>query len=337
MDIRKVGLASLMTIGLVSLTSAFSARAAYQGISGWQVISAEGGAIALATKKVLVATSDLQPAGIPNGGIIGLAGLIDFNSRGAAKALNVTINFVEYPPAGAGFNCVLSAPSDVSYNPTTGALTLTVASSDSCTTEKERSITETGNSITFQLYNLDPQFGRSRIVATGTTLVDAAGNTLLAATATGELSSSEFPNSNILGPNLISANGDTTDTDADDGSLGIAGKIDFNRHGGADSLNVTVSYQDDDQPPDNFVCTLTTPADVSYVLSEGVGKLTLAISSSDNCVFPNGSAPTGSITFNLYSVATESSSSTRITNVGASFVDTDGDTIFTNATGGLSN
>jgi hypothetical protein len=92
------------------------------------------------------------------------------------------------------------------------------------------------------------------------------------------------------------------------------------------------------RPPDNFVCTLTNPTDVSYGLSfEGDGKLELAISSSDNCVFPNGSAPAGSITFNRYSVATESSSSTRITNVGASFVDTDTDTIYTNATGGLSN
>jgi hypothetical protein len=306
MDIRKIGLASLMTVALVSLASALSARANYQGISGPRVISAEGGTVALVGKVVSEVTSDLERNAIPTGGIIGIAGLIDFNSRGGASALNVTINFAEYQFLNA-FNCVLSTPSDLSYNPATGVLKLTAASSDSCTA------TETGNSITFQLYNLDPQFGRSRIVATGTTLVDAAGNTLLAATATGEVSPSEFSNSNILGPNLISANGDTSDTDGDNGSLGIAGKIGLNRHGSADSLNVTVSYQDNDLPPDNFVCTLTNPTDVSYVLSSGgVGKLKLAISSSDNCVFPNGSAPTGSITFNLYSVAAESSSSTRI-------------------------
>jgi hypothetical protein len=316
----KLILTSAIAICAISLTVARNASAGLTGgIFGTNIISAKGGTVTPQAKL----------------GFLGLAGLIDFNLRGGANSLNVTINYAERGTTGAyytvdQFTCVLSTPSDVSYDSSTGALTLTVSSADSCT------YPESGNSITFQLYK---SIGTSRLTATNTNLTDTAGHTLLATTATGELSSIGLPASKILGSSLISVLGGATDNFGDNGSLGLAGTINFNGSGGANSLNITVSYQDDntEPSPDIFICTLTNPSDVSYTLSNGVGTLTISINPSDSCVYPTAHAlnATGSITFKLYSVATLFGPFTRITNAGASFVDSENDVIYTNATGGL--
>jgi hypothetical protein len=140
----------------------------------------------------------------------------------------------------------------------------------------------------------------------------------------------------LVGPRLIATYGGSTDTNNDEGHLNIAGLINFNGHGGASSLNVTIVYNEryDD---DDFTCRLSAPSDLSFNLGpNGVGTLTLAIGPNDSCFSPalkqfavpelKRFIPT--ITFRLFALPSDpQSASGRLISTSSTLVDNDGDEI----------
>jgi hypothetical protein len=100
----------------------------------------------------------------------------------------------------------------------------------------------------------------------------------------------------------ISGFGGASDTHNDHGTIGIAGGF-----GDHETLNITLSYQDSDDPRDGIVCVFTNPNDLHF----GLGNpktLTLTVSSGDRCyraTEPEHSVNNvgGSISFNYYSAS----------------------------------
>jgi len=115
-------------------------------------------------------------------GSIGLSGMIDFNKKGGADAVNVTIALED--SGGDSINCVLSTPADVSYTlgDEVGTLTLTVGAADVCTAGN------TDDRITFNLVLLSSSGNAGRITATFINLHDSANDVVDLTSATGAIS-----------------------------------------------------------------------------------------------------------------------------------------------------
>ena len=143
------------------------------------------------------------------------------------------------------------------------------------------SVNETGKSITFKLYALG---GVARIVSTTSDLVSTVENeTVAAPTIAGTILPACGRLNSLPGPSLAVATGQITDSNSDPiGHLSFARAIDFT-HNSANQLDLTLVYSDLDDPVDAIKCDLSNPSDVSYSLHNGIGTLTLTISSSDTC------------------------------------------------------
>src|SRR5579871_2477984 len=71
----------------------------------------------------------------------------------------------------------------------------------------------------------------------------------------------------FTGRHLISAQGAVRETAASEtGTIALSGMIDFNKSGGASTVDVTIALLD--SGGDNISCVLSTPADVAYTLSK---------------------------------------------------------------------
>lgn len=136
----------------------------------------------------------------------------------------------------------------------------------------------------------------------------------------------------VAGPKILSARGGTTDNNGDDGHIAMGGLAVLDNSGGAKSLNFTIAYLDNPNTSgstgDDFVCEVTTPSDLSYSISKGVGTLTLTLSKTDPCyktVNPSlAFYNTGkSISFQVYALG----SKLRMVSTQSSLVDGEGDTI----------
>jgi len=112
-------------------------------------------------------------------GTISLSGMIDFNRTGGATAVDITIDLID--SGGDNISCVLSTPADVAYTLSKagiGTLTLTVGSTDTCTTGN------TGKSIGFNFVVLT---NTGRITATSIDLVDNMGDVVDLTTLSGAI------------------------------------------------------------------------------------------------------------------------------------------------------
>ena len=130
----------------------------------------------------------------------------------------------------------------------------------------------------------------------------------------------------VAGPKIVTAQGGVTDNNGDTGHIVIGGLVVLNNKGGANSLNLTIAYQDNPVvstvSADSFVCTVTDPADLSYSITKGIGTATLTLSSSDKCVqtltpsntFSNAGK---SISFQVYALG----SKVRMVSAGSTLVD----------------
>lgn len=145
----------------------------------------------------------------------------------------------------------------------------------------------------------------------------------------GRVARADGSGSGLKGPHLISGHGGGTDTRGETGDVGLAGLIKFNKSGGADAVDITLGWQDNDDANDGFTCHLTNPSDLGYTLSNGVGTLTLTVSASDSChQTTNPSIAVNKIVFSLYVLKRESlPPEARIASTACSLVDSDGDVV----------
>jgi hypothetical protein len=130
------------------------------------------------------------------------------------------------------------------------------------------------------------------------------------------------------GRHLISAVGAVHETvAAESGTISLSGLIDFNKSNGASAVDVTIDLVD--SGGDSIACVLSTPSDVTYSLSKGMGTLTLTVGSSDVCTTGN----TGkTIVFNFVVL----SNTGRITATSINLVDDMSDVVdLTTATGSI--
>lgn len=114
----------------------------------------------LAGPKMLQAFGDTMDTS-GNHGHMALAGRATFDGRGSAKAIDLTLSYIDRN--GDNSTCELTNPSVLSYNLTKGVGTLTLTNINGC---------QIGDiSITFNLYVVGPQ---ARIVATSLSLYGTA-------------------------------------------------------------------------------------------------------------------------------------------------------------------
>ncbi|HLX38085.1 MAG TPA: hypothetical protein VKR29_09800 [Candidatus Binataceae bacterium] len=155
-----------------------SGRTVLAGILGATLIIASAPfANAFTGRHLISAEGAIRESTESETGTIGLSGLIDFDTKGGASAVDITIALVD--SGGDTISCVLSTPADVAYTLSKegiGTLTLTVASGDTCTTGN------TGNSITFNFAVLG---NTGRVTATSIDLVDSMGDVVDLTTLTG--------------------------------------------------------------------------------------------------------------------------------------------------------
>lgn len=127
----------------------------------------------------------------------------------------------------------------------------------------------------------------------------------------------------ISGPKILSAAGGTTDNLGDPGYLVLGGHVVLNHNGGARSLNITMSYEDQ-YSGDAFTCTLTTPSDLTYSISKGIGTLTLTVGSGEVCnAYASYDNLNNKITFQIYAVG----SKVKMVSTGSTLNDSNGDTV----------
>jgi len=258
----------------------------------------------MAGPKLISAFGGIDEASEGEGGHLVIAGSTVLTNQGGATALNVTIGIQDSDNEDEGTTCSLTQPGDLSYSfpnglNSAGTMTLTVNALDSCweTNDPSYSVGNTGNSVTFTLYARN---GSGSMVGTATTLQNEGGDTLGSPVAVaGTVQAASGGQLNVLsGSHLFNAVGGTTDDSGESGHMGIAGLAVLNTGGGANGLDVTLSYQDSND--EGLACELTNPADLSYSLTKGVGTLTLTVSSADSATCAMGTG--NSITFNLYAV-----------------------------------
>ena len=113
----------------------------------------------------------------------------------------------------------------------------------------------------------------------------------------------------MAGTKLIKAFGGATEGESGGygGSMALAGVVTLNDTGGASQVNVTLTYQDQDDDSEGFTCALSQPSDLTYSFPNGLnaaGTMTLTVSNSDLCWQSNNPSNTasniGSVTFNIY-------------------------------------
>lgn len=152
----------MVTAGIIGAILLLANVSAANAFSGKRLISAAGAVHETAAKE---------------DGSISLSGFIDFTKSGAS-AVHITIALVD--TGGDSISCVLSSPADVSYTlaDDIGTLTLTVGSTDACTTGNVK------NSIVFNFAVLSTT---GRITATSINLVDNMGDLVDLTTATGAI------------------------------------------------------------------------------------------------------------------------------------------------------
>lgn len=130
------------------------------------------------------------------------------------------------------------------------------------------------------------------------------------------------------GRHLINAAGAIHETAASEtGTISLSGLIDFDKSGGASSVDVTIALVD--SGGDSISCVLSTSADVTYSLTKGIGTLTLTVGENDTCTTGN----TGkAIVFNFVVL----SNTGRITATSINLVDDMSDVVdLTTATGSI--
>lgn len=254
-----------------------------------------------------------------------LAGWIGLTTRGGARTVNVTVTYQDSSNDTDGVGCTFTDPSDVSYSfpnglDAAGQLKLTLAKDDPPCYEMANpgnTGQETGHSVTFTIYRRPGAFS---LVGVGTTIGDTDDPSIDSPVAvSGTLTPvAGIPAHRLVGVHLFNALGGTTDTAPDGGHMALGGRATLNAKGGANALDLTLSYVD--SQADNFTCELTNPADLSYSVSKGVGALTLTVSDSDSsCPAEAGK----SISFNFYSVGGQ----TRLIATSSSLTDSAGDVI----------
>ncbi len=274
---------------LVALT--VGTGVAHAQLAGPRLLQAFGGAVDTTAP---VARED---------GHMALAGSMNLTSTGGATAINATVVYQDSAYDADGFVCPFTQPGDVSYSfpnglDAAGTLTLTVSANDPDCFQMSTGIpgSEAGNSVTFAIYASN---GSASLVGVSTTFKDSDNDTILSPVAvSGTLTKTDEDLGNVLsGRRLFNALGGTTDKVGDSGHIALGGLAKLDAKGVVKTLDVTLSYVD--SVSGGFACELTTPTDLSYSLSKGVGTLTLTVSATDTSCTP--AVIGSSITFNLYS------------------------------------
>ncbi len=313
--VRRITIELILTIPVMALAGAGIARA---GVAGPKIVTAQGGVIDY------------------NGdtGHIAIGGLAVLNNKGGATSLNLTIAYHDnYGDSGILVDnviCAVTTPTDLSYSITNGVgtATLTLSSSDTCfeTVNPLNTVSNSGNSITFNVYALGSKL---LMVGTGSsTLRDGAGDTLDNMAIAGEIDAASAGSAQASGVRFVSGEGGMVDsTDGSAGHMALGGLMQLTpvskkvTTGTAKSLDVTLSFEDPD-PSGNLTCQFTDPTDVSYALTKGVGSLILTVGSGDTCT--QGGSPvteTGKwISFNLYAAG----ASGRLVTTGSTLVNSSG-------------
>jgi len=134
------------------------------------------------------------------------------------------------------------------------------------------------------------------------------------------------------GRRLINAAGGVHESASqENGSIALSGIINFNRSGGADAVQVTITLED--SGGDSIHCVLSTASDVSYALNDGAGTLTLKVDPTDACTAGNSG---DLIIFNFVTL-TNSVTAGRITATSINLHDSGGDLVdLTTASGAIS-
>jgi len=278
------------------------------------LVIAAGNARALSGPEVLAAFGAISDSNGGNTltthdqGGLALAGRITFTPGGGASAVNITLGYTDNDcctlfPAHDGITCSLTTPSDVAYTLTNGVgtLTLTVAATDTCVqTVAGTSVANTGKKIAFNMYKAA---GAIALSATSMDLIDGAGHTIGSLAVSGSLSTGGS-GAISAAPRVLQAQGAAADTDDDLGGLALAGRVKLDATGGAESLDITLGWAEQFET-DGITCHLTTPGDLAYIFTSGVGTLTLTVAAGDTCIETvSGSASPSNtgrkITFNLY-------------------------------------
>jgi hypothetical protein len=139
----------------------------------------------------------------------------------------------------------------------------------------------------------------------------------------------DSPPNTLSGRLLISAHGGTSDNTDDHGTISLAGLIDF-ESAKTQLVQVTLVYQDSNDPGDGFTCILANPNDCAYsIASRGIGTLKLTVGAADNCFqtidqtvnVPNAG---NSITFTAYNITNHNA---RIVETQINLLDSDGDIV----------
>lgn len=123
----------------------------------------------------------------------------------------------------------------------------------------------------------------------------------------GEMHDSDQPTKrqlHLTGAQLLSAHGGSQDSAHEDGTISLAGLINFDpEEGVVSSVKATLVYQDSNSPADGITCHFSSPT----ALSEdcGLGTLSLSFVSGNECVqtisgTPVPQDPGVAITFDLY-------------------------------------
>lgn len=255
--------------------------------------------------KMLQAYGDTMDSNSDHGHMA-LAGWMTLTPKGGAKAVHVTLTYQDsYIDGLDGLVCTFTQPGDVSYSfpnglNSAGTLTLTLSNNDpACFRVTGAGTTpEADKTVTFNIYW---RAGSLVLVGVGTTLEDAGGNVIKSPIAVSGtlMTAAGIAGNKLLGVRLFNALGGTNYNNGfgSTGHMAIAGRATLNAKGGANALDLTLSYVD--SQADNFTCELTNPSVLSYNLTKGVGTLTLT--NINGCQI-GGDV---SITFNLYVVGSQ--------------------------------
>ena len=131
---------------------------------------------------------------------------------------------------------------------------------------------------------------------------------------------------------FITAHGGTTDATGDHGTISLAGLIDFFNSASVNQVDqITLVYQDSNDPADGFTCIFADPFDGTYSVdrASGIGSLKLTVGATDKCfqtVNPVINVPNAgrSITFTVYVIGNQDA---RIVETQINLVDSDTDLV----------
>jgi hypothetical protein len=278
------------------LTTAGTARAV-SGINGPHLIEIEGGAT--------------DSFGTGESGHLVVGGLVTATSTEFKTPFNITIAFQDNAVTSAdAFICKLTNPADlvISGGAPTVSVTLTVsATGDTCfeTAVPAATFSNVGKALTFRGYI----FGNKMVLkSTGSTLKDSFGDLVGNVALSGEILPSGGGSNQAGGDRMIEGGGGAVDFDDDgfpSGHIALAGFVRLNpltrgaTTGTARTFDLTLDYEDH-AFADHLACHFTTPGDVSYTLSKGVGTLTITVGTASECTPDNFTVTPKKIVFMLY-------------------------------------